>query len=479
MATRARKISSFFFFGLFLGFWPKLSTAIECYVVSGIEHDKKTEKYAFDHAYDWVEKPTSLAGSPCVVVAGWTELNQRLSASKSTEPLFVLQLAHGDKGGVSVCDGGKTSAGDALMILNSAAEKRSVSAFLQSCYSGDILKEKLQRDERGETSEKVLNNLCLAAASPFGVSTRFDPAEFSEVLRNTTPGESAESVFKKNWAGVISSAAWSGSGAARAFISDATLDEVFESLKKMAAMASCDPGSLDAKETWKQIVDLRLVDVDDLEIFRSFKKNSASLSDIPTEQLVANLKTTTENIKAVCAFAGCDPNYLSSLEPAVNKVRTAVQRKSLWSYDNFKALLINLSAIDEDVRVFSTHCDLKKRQKNILQALPNTWGSYATQVGLYSQKSNQFPDKLSEQEVASLIITVDPELKRNFTSPKRNALETILGLKPDNFNGHDQSDNAESAHHLLRSFVRGSLDVDLFTNPNDRKRRHACREFKL
>lgn len=188
-----------------------VAAELECIVVSGLEKDHNgafaNNKFLTDESTG--KSSAKFGNKDCRVFDDWSEMTTYVLASQSKKPLFIYQGAHGITGGGAVCNRGRVSGKAILNSLELMARDRKIGVWLDSCYSGDLIYEKLRKDERNPDAPHI-QNLCLATAS-LPNHLMFTQGE-GTALANTNLSYDLEFLFRLYGKGLISSADWSKSG---------------------------------------------------------------------------------------------------------------------------------------------------------------------------------------------------------------------------------------------------------------------------
>lgn len=208
----------------------------ECFVVSGIEKDHSNSLKNKNFFKNGLSK---VAGKDCTVVRSWKELNQAIASKKIPKggDVLVVQGAHGaddydnlgNKNPRFLCDADEPTASEVLGHLNKLSEQYRVGATIHSCFSGEIMKQKLLQDE---IDGKNLDKLCLYTSSSTGRIAYGRDGDIIGQLEKSKPGQTLENLFLKVKAGMISSAAWSEIGLPEYF-SKKTVEEGYKTLQAL------------------------------------------------------------------------------------------------------------------------------------------------------------------------------------------------------------------------------------------------------
>lgn len=205
--------------------------AAECFVVSGIEKDHA--RSLKDRTL--IQSETSkIAGKNCIVVKSWKELNEKIAAKKlpRDSDILIVQGAHGATNGIDVkflCDAEEPTAEEVLGHLKKLSGQYRVGATIHSCYSGEIMKQKLLQDE---TNNENLDKLCLYTSSSMGRITYGQDKDILSQLKSARPGQTLENLFLKVRSGMISSAAWSEIGLPEYFAKE-TVEQGYKALQSL------------------------------------------------------------------------------------------------------------------------------------------------------------------------------------------------------------------------------------------------------
>ncbi len=188
-----------------------------CVVVSGRLREGATGPFGANHP--WLAQNSVRAGDlNCAIVRSWDELKVHAEALPTGQPLVILQGAHGqlDRTTQEVqfhCDRKSVSGREVLDTLESLSRDRPVAAALASCYSSQVLLEKLMRDEQRPSQDVRVRNLCLATASVFARPAHVGENDFlSNLEERAREGVSFNQFYLSARSGLISSAPWSESG---------------------------------------------------------------------------------------------------------------------------------------------------------------------------------------------------------------------------------------------------------------------------
>lgn len=145
-----------------------LAADSECVVISGLEKD---ESNAF-----WDFKDQNLYQG-CKV---YKSIKEFAKTAPSDRVIDLRVISHGKKDGTLVCDAGDESPAEVIHTLNLMSEKNKVFISLDSCYSEQVLKEKILADNKNLSSQNAQNNLCLYASSAPLRETFVDQTSFAD-----------------------------------------------------------------------------------------------------------------------------------------------------------------------------------------------------------------------------------------------------------------------------------------------------------
>lgn len=195
---------------------PRLP-ATACVVVSGRLREGSTGPFGAHHP--WLAQNSVRAGGMnCAIVRSWDELSVHAEALPPGQPLLILQGAHGqlDRASQEVqfhCDRKSISGREVLNALERLSRDRPVAAALASCYSSQVLLEKLIRDEQRDPHDARVRNLCLSTASVFARPAHVGENDFlANLEERARDGVSMNQFYLSARSGLISSAPWSESG---------------------------------------------------------------------------------------------------------------------------------------------------------------------------------------------------------------------------------------------------------------------------
>lgn len=210
--------------------------AAECFVISGVEKDRS---HSLKDRTLFQNESSKIAGKNCTVVKSWKELNEKITAKKLQKgsDILIVQGAHGvnffddNKGQTAkfLCDAEEPTAEEVLGHLKKLSGDYRVGATIHSCYSGEIMKQKLLQDE---TSDENLDKLCLYTSSSTGRITYGQDQDILAQLKSARPGQTLENLFLKVRSGMISSAAWSEIGLPDYFAKE-TVEQGYKTLQAL------------------------------------------------------------------------------------------------------------------------------------------------------------------------------------------------------------------------------------------------------
>lgn len=209
--------------------------AAECFVVSGAEKDHSNSLK--DKSF-FKNETSKVAGKNCTVVKSWKELNEKIEAKKlpRNSDVLIVQAAHGvdyfdgeTRKTRFLCDSEEPTAEEVLGHLKKLTGKYRVGATIHSCFSGEIMKQKLLQDE---ISGENLDKLCLYTSSSTGRITYGQNQDILAQLKAAKPGQTLENLFLKVRSGMISSAAWSEIGLPEYFAKE-TVEQGYKTLQAL------------------------------------------------------------------------------------------------------------------------------------------------------------------------------------------------------------------------------------------------------
>lgn len=227
-----RRISVLILLFSFSVFGSKTTFGRQCLIVSGSHQVDEKNSGDGDPAHGAIHEmhpqlaneTGGLAGLSCRYFDSWSDLTKFVQGTtngapnvEKNESLLVAQVAHGHEGGTCACNAGYSSGEEVLGHLQGLSSQHPVFSVMFSCYSGDLLRKKLVSDQK-MPSDPSIDHLCLMTGSFFGRGAEGGKSDILSVLENEhLSGMNADEVFLKTDEGLISSAPWSGSGAANYF----------------------------------------------------------------------------------------------------------------------------------------------------------------------------------------------------------------------------------------------------------------------
>jgi hypothetical protein len=201
---------------------PSLADPTLCVVITGVSKEQDWNDAFKDKKF--YHSPPQIAGHPCKLFPSWEKARQFLdedinssnnvpsgtpSGTPTAKPqLFIAQGAHGGPKGNAYCDEGMIPGQQVMLHLLALSKRFKVAGSFESCYSGDLIRSKLIRDRLGD-AHHATDDICIVTESLMGRSARGPWSEFYEGVK---PGDTPEDILKYAKQGMISSAAWSGSG---------------------------------------------------------------------------------------------------------------------------------------------------------------------------------------------------------------------------------------------------------------------------
>jgi hypothetical protein len=247
---------------IFFSFIFSVATqASECLIVSGVNQDFNNAFLPFKPALESGDQliPTK----KCKVFTSWDNLSEYVDSKNSKENFLIVQAAHGIQGGGSILDSQRVENSKKMVdIINAISEKHKVGLFLQTCYSGDVMVEKIARDESDYNAAKDsiekskildrLKNLCLITSSvPSFVSISAQP--IGSGLNNDKPisilpvlgdknnfGKNLEDLQSVIPQGLISSGAYSSYGLSQYFLDKNAIDSSLLGIKLIETLNTKD-----------------------------------------------------------------------------------------------------------------------------------------------------------------------------------------------------------------------------------------------
>jgi hypothetical protein len=242
-----------------------------CFVISGAfdDHNGAFSEAIFSHKDTTYEK---LGGMQCKI-ADWEELDKLLKVGNRDAPpkdsqILIIQAAHGGPGGNARCNAGDVSGDQILSSLEDYSKRYHVASFIDSCFSGDIMKKKLLNDAKLSDHPR-LDKLCIATSSYFGKSS-WGNNFANDPLKYAVPGGSFEDLFTKDqpeygkFDGMLSSAKWTETGITQYLLSQGVKDgfDALSNLQKLLSPSGhCGATTvitacIHPKVKWDQILEL-------------------------------------------------------------------------------------------------------------------------------------------------------------------------------------------------------------------------------
>lgn len=177
--------------------------ASDCVVISGLEKDESNSFWEF--------KDQSLYQG-CKI---FRSLKDYASTKPENKTIDLRVISHGAIDGSIVCDAGTESPSDVIKSLNLLSGRNKIFASLDSCYSEQVLKEKIVQDKKGSTNQSQKQNLCIYASSAPRRETFVDEKSFADFqflnksfLKNKTVFE----VYGQTTTGLLSAAPYDEAG---------------------------------------------------------------------------------------------------------------------------------------------------------------------------------------------------------------------------------------------------------------------------
>lgn len=175
----------------------------ECIVISGLEKD---ESNAF-----WSFKDQNLYKG-CTIYKSIKEFSKTGPKDKVID---LRVISHGKEDGTLRCDAGDETPAEVINTLNSIGENNKIFVSLDSCYSEQVLKEKVLQDHKNLSSSKAQNNLCLYASSAPMRKTYVDQVSFADLQfmgKEAPKNISVLELYNQTEVGLLSAAPYDESG---------------------------------------------------------------------------------------------------------------------------------------------------------------------------------------------------------------------------------------------------------------------------
>ncbi len=481
------KLSLFF---LFLTFQALGS---ECFVVSGL---KKDHNNFLGNRNLFKSEFSKVAGKQCTVVGSWKELDKVLITKKLPKgaDVLIVQGAHGNEDAnrkiTFSCDAGTATSGEVLNYLNKFSANYQVGAVIHSCYSGDLMRDKLLQDE---ANPKNLDKLCLYTSSSMGRVTWGTEGDIIAKLESAISGETLEKLFLKVRAGMISSAAWSEIGLPEYF-SKKTNEMGYKTLQALdgitrgelscatdlgaANAALCAaPGITDAiYEDLSTFQDPLLSDSDKIQGVVYFERQSKAAKE-------ALLKSPTS--KLAKAQSDC---YQFIQKTYKDNFGSKLENLETWDVIEKSVPIIKKMPGYASCETFTKLLPKERAEegKNLIE------GPYTDQVNMFRYKvdllqkrysKRKMDDSFNIKEFAKSAIG-----EKSVCNPD-NKQQIIQSMFGDSFflnetsmtSGPDEmiNDRNVSTQLALKSFQNASMMKKEMPSEKDQKRRAACRNFKF
>jgi len=471
--------------------------AFRCIVVSGLQQDRSgaltDDPFFTDDST--LGATRSIAGKACKYVNNWAELMYYCRSSKAGlkpgESLVIYQSAHGSPGGNAIVNRSASSEGDSgneiysdLQIL---AQKHRVYFAASSCYSGDIIG-KLLMDNRSNTGNPSIDNLCVATASSFGQVDTDVLGEDSvnagliEAKRNTN----AEAAFQAgladvNVGGLISSAAWDSSGLTDVF-ADRYVRSAMDILSTIDKYLS--PSSKACSESEVALRDgmhLSREEFRDLLGKAERQAGQVKVSDISTA--LVNYRRSAD-IYRTCGMpktSQCLMDFVGASQSSLNaarrhdsntKIDTASLAKAWVKFDN--------SERGRACSMVIWHPETPSSGKGMSHVsckLPHLDFPIEANISAAGTRKSAFPSDPTQLNGWANVIRLYRIIKDD--SGAELMLAQMLNTIPVTYSEDQLMLNAESPLQILNGFVRGSLKSSSFPSSLDMRRRGACRGFKF
>ena len=480
------------------------SEAFRCYILAG---DAQTQEV--DHNGSFILNLKYLSGDKkypfsnnCQRVSSWTELAKNLEEESKrnlklkNERVMIHQASHGLREGGAVLNCGTESGKSVLAAIDKiAAVSPKLFFSLDSCYSGDMIWPLL--------SNEKLNNACWILASQPGRASAMTNDNLTTVLEKTEKGTSAEGLFLKSDASIISSAPWNESGLIKYKTSkDVQMGtNLLEKISKYGGFCKqniprrsaklCNHPLYNDEQASKIFSAEKRIGESKISVEEIENINSDQLSNLVNafirienrEQIyIARfdylIKLTQVNIakaKAMSLIAVKDIERLSFLikEKAIYENRKTCFNKIKSEIEsNFKAQ--DTISHEKSAELIINQLDVLFKQK-VCKSLTDP------------KHPDYDPNDDPKFIIANASVDKSSLSKSNLSSPagKTKILDNLIGESffPEEFVNSTECRSTPdiiSPSAALDAFVRGSLaSNDPYPNPIDQQRRKACQDFKL
>jgi hypothetical protein len=502
---------------------PQTLFAYQCLIVSGFNHEDEIGEHAPQvlhelhpiHANHFGE----IAGSKCKYYDSWKKLLKYAEGSskgvpnvKTGEPLIVGQIAHGHSGGVASTNSGEVPGQEILKNLNHLARNRPVFSPIFSCYSGDLIAKKLIDDEINP-EDPAIDNLCLLTGSAFNRGAEGGNQDIISILESKNVSrKNPEDVFLMADEGLISSAPWSSSGFTAYLVGKQASDamKVVRSIHSTGAFCPTHESALKSSQ-----ISLSLREDDFTNSLLSvLESNLKNLAELPSKEVDAWVKLD-DQINNISVNINTFSKLLSQFEHRRQEIEIIIEclqfvlekLKTLKSGMITDLKIKDFNKISNELKKTAAFNNLMKIRGRALPYVIQDLGrldfegsvSDRETYPIYSispngfallEKSQRFLAELMEKSEWNEIwlSKMDDNHIVSFESERIPLRQKLLLSEILGQSQYIQSDRDIHRPHdhlspvkALYGFVRGGVVVpdESLSDPQDRRRRSACRKFQF
>lgn len=451
-----------------------------CIVISGAQND-------FNGALDYqlFRQKTKVGSFDCIVKNSWAEAKAHVAANlvKGSQ-LLLIQGAHGGRDGSYHLNAGQYPKEEVLKDLNFLAKDYKVGAVINSCFSGNLLKDKLLEDDAAGVAS---DQLCLLTTSSFGRISYKMMYDLADQITSAPAGIDLNSIYLSSRAGLTSAAAWNEIGLPSYFRSK-SLDEGLKAIVAADSIARFDGACESLEQASSALCASPAINN---EVFKMLSHFS---SPIVTKEIKARFLTSLKSsaLRKDPTATKCLQNlgeyfslafgpeldvlrFYSELRDAVKDFKTLPESKSC------KAAALSLKTATEKERLY-------------LHDFQGPLRAYENEgMKLSAMFSNRnFTQPFSFQSLAKEKASAKNECR---AEDKGDIIRSMFGEEffPDEYKEEWDPGKKEreqtpdegilnrtmSTQVALKGFQNGSLRRKKPTNDPDRARAKACQDFKL
>ncbi|MBF0301009.1 MAG: hypothetical protein HQK51_20035 [Oligoflexia bacterium] len=501
--------------------------AFQCFVVSGMKAD-------FNGALKddiLLEKNPQIAGSSCLTFDSWTALKEHYQKTKQStidEDIMIYQGTHGGQGGYAWTNTERTSPDKIIEVLELIGANNRVGYVAKSCYSGDLLMNKMSLDEvrfKEHTPIPSLGNVCILTMSAPGRSTTAgtltETKGIDKSLARVQPGVTMEEFFSTEKEGLFSSAPWSQSGLIR-YYQNNSIKNGLEVLQNLEGILSGSESRISACNDLQKIWSLLLYanpyldeattkvialawKEQETKRFKNFKEFLLdTLESLKVPQYISNeslFKIIELHEKEIVKFLGATEAKVKKEDRDEDEEEVTADQlnQSMDCIKELKAVYGSQAKIDI-TQLYSTMQKIGKTinekytakgidKKNLIDGnvYLRSMLLKIPEISKYNIVSSQFAIQqmpIENTEEHNKILDSSIRKLKSASSKEEDKMNGAVKKLKDLFvraptDTEDDYSPSLNAIKALQGFSRVGQSIHEYSNPLDQKRREACQKFHI